>query len=105
MAGCWTRAGTPITYGDDVLAVLPGTLSAAALGEHLARVDAAVIMKLGRNFAKVRRALEDLGLAERAVYVERGTMAGEKIMPLPPADYEGAPYFAMVLVPGRGRCL
>ena len=105
MAGCWTRAGTPITYGDDVLVVLPGTLPADALAEHLARVDAAVIMKLGRNFAKVRRALETLVLAERAVYVERGTMAGEKIMALPPADYEAAPYFAMILVPGRGRCL
>jgi precorrin-2/cobalt-factor-2 C20-methyltransferase len=105
MAGCWSRAGTPITYGDDVLAVLPGTLSADALRDHLARVDAAVIMKLGRNFPKVRRALDELGLASRAVYVERGTMAGEKIMPLPPADYQNAPYFAMVLVPGRGRCL
>jgi hypothetical protein len=32
-------------------------------------------------------------------------MAGEKVMALPPADYEAAPYFAMILVPGRGRCL
>ena len=105
MAGCWTRARTPITYGDDVLAVLPGTLSSEALKAHLSRVDAAVIMKLGRNVPKVRAALEDLGLASRAIYVERGTMAGEKVMPLPSAGYEGAPYFAMILVPGRGRCL
>jgi precorrin-2/cobalt-factor-2 C20-methyltransferase len=105
MAGCWTRARTPITYGDDVLAVLPGTLSADALKGHLSRADAAVIMKLGRNFAKVRRALDELGLASRAVYVERGTMEGERVMPLPPADYEGAPYFAVILVPGQGRCL
>jgi precorrin-2/cobalt-factor-2 C20-methyltransferase len=105
MAGCWAQARTPITYADDVLAVLPGTLSAQALREHLARVDAAVIMKLGRNFAKVRAALVELGLAERAVYVERGTMAGEKVSALPPADYEASPYFAMILVPGRGRCL
>jgi precorrin-2/cobalt-factor-2 C20-methyltransferase len=105
MAGCWTRAGTPITYGDDVLVVLPGTLSSEALKDHLCRVDAAVIMKLGRNFAKVRRVLEELGLEERAVYVERGTMAGEKVSTLPPADYQGTPYFAMVLVPGRGRSL
>lgn len=105
MAGCWTRARTPIAYGDDVLAVLPATLPAAALREHLARVDAAVIMKLGRHFSKTRAVLEELGLAERAVYVERGTMAGEKVLPLPPAGYEGAPYFAMILVPGRGRSL
>ena len=26
MSGCWTRAGTPITWGDDVLTILPATL-------------------------------------------------------------------------------
>ncbi|MDQ0392499.1 precorrin-2 C(20)-methyltransferase [Labrys monachus] len=105
MAGCWTRARTPITYGDDVLTVLPATLDREALRHHLERADAAVIMKLGRNFAKVRAVLEELGLASRAVYVERGTMAGERILPLPPADFEGAPYFAILLVPGQGRLL
>ena len=24
MSGCWTRAGAPMTHGDDVLSVLPG---------------------------------------------------------------------------------
>jgi len=105
MAGCWTRARTPITYGDDILTVLPATLDRAALKHHLERADAAVIMKLGRHFAKVRSVLEELGLAARAVYVERGTMAGERILPLPPADFAGAPYFAILLVPGRGRLL
>jgi precorrin-2/cobalt-factor-2 C20-methyltransferase len=105
MAGCWTRARTPITYGDDILTVLPATLTREALKRHLELADAAVIMKLGRHFAKVRGVLEELGLASRAVYVERGTMAGEKILPLPPADFTGAPYFAMLLVPGRGRLL
>ena len=105
MAGCWTRARTPITYGDDILTVLPATLDEAALRRHLELADAAVIMKLGRHFSKVRAVLEELNLAERTVYVERGTMAGEKIMKLPPADFTGAPYFAMLLVPGQGRRL
>lgn len=105
MAGCWTRARTPITYGDDILTVLPATLGREALKRHLELADAAVIMKLGRHFAKVRGVLDELGLAARTVYVERGTMAGEKIMPLPPADFTGAPYFAMLLVPGQGRLL
>lgn len=105
MAGCWAKARTPITYGDDVLTVLPGTLPAEALKRKLAEADAAVIMKLGRHFPKVRAVLVELGLAARAVYVERGTMTGEKVSPLPPADYTAAPYFAMILVPGRGRLL
>ncbi len=50
--------------------------------ERLARSDAAVIMKVGRNLAKVRRAVEAAGLLARAIYVERGTMSEERIVPL-----------------------
>ena len=34
-------------------------------------------MKIGRNFAENAPALVAAGMAERAIYVERGTMAGE----------------------------
>ena len=105
MSACWTRAGTPITYGDDVLQVLPGTLSHEMLLARMRVADALVIMKLGRNFAKVRAALAEAGLAERAIYVERGSMPGEVILPLKDKTGDTAPYFAMILVPGRGRCL
>lgn len=103
MSGCWSAAGLPITWGDDVLTVLPGTLDEAALTERLVATDAAVIMKLGRNMAKVRRALAAAGLLDRAVLVERGTMAGERIRPVAEVGDEPVPYFAMVLVAGEGR--
>ena len=103
MSGCWTAAGEPMTWGDDVLTVLPGTLTEAALRERLVGADAVVIMKLGRNLPKVRVALEAAGLADRALYVERGTMAGETVMPLVEKHDGDAPYFSLVLVPGRGR--
>ena len=100
MSGCWTRAQLPITHGDDVLTVLPGTLEEAELAERLTRSDAAVIMKVGSNLPKIRAALDRAGLSGRAVYVERGTMPGERVMAL--AEKQGAaPYFSMVLVPGR----
>lgn len=103
MSGCWTRAGTPITWGDDVLTVLPATLSAPDLAERLRGTDAAVIMKLGRHLPKVRAALSEAGLLARAVYVERGTMEGERVVPLSEKPDDAAPYFSMVLVPGEGR--
>jgi precorrin-2/cobalt-factor-2 C20-methyltransferase len=103
MSGCWTAAGEPITWGDDVLTVLPGTLPQDALATRLAETDAAVIMKLGHNFPKVRAALAQAGLAERAIYVERGTMEGERIMRLDDKLDDEAPYFSIILVPGRGR--
>jgi precorrin-2/cobalt-factor-2 C20-methyltransferase len=105
MSGCWTRAGLPITWGDDTLAVLPGTLDEARLVERLKLTDAAVIMKVGRNLAKVRRAVEAAGLLSRAVYVERGTMQEERILPLADCGEPAGAYFAMVLVPGQGRAI
>src|SRR5882757_7909498 len=103
MSGCWTASGVPITFGDDVLTVVPATLDEATLRERLQSIDALVVMKLGRNLPKVRRALQEAGLAERAVYVERGTMAGEKVLRLADKTDDEAPYFSMILVHGRGR--
>jgi precorrin-2/cobalt-factor-2 C20-methyltransferase len=105
MSGCWTRANAPITWGDDILSVLPGTLGEAQLTRRLADTDAAVIMKVGKNLAKVRRAVTAAGLLARAIYVERGTMQGEQIMPLSEGPEVGGPYFSMVLIPGQGRRL
>jgi precorrin-2/cobalt-factor-2 C20-methyltransferase len=104
MSGCWSAVGAPIAQGDDVFTVLPGTLAQDELERRLAEADAVVVIKLGRNLPKVRRALERTGRLGRAVYVERGTMANEKAIPLAHKSDDCAPYFAVVLVPGwKGR--
>lgn len=103
MAGCWSRAGLPMAWGDDALSVLPGTLSEDDLAKRLVETQAAVIMKLGANLPKVRRAILRANLLQHAIYVERGTMAGEKIVRLAERGDEEAPYFAMILIPGNGR--
>jgi precorrin-2/cobalt-factor-2 C20-methyltransferase len=103
MSGCFAAARQPMTWGDDVLTVMPATLPEEELTRRLEATDAAVVMKIGGNFAKLRRALDRAGLLDRAIYVERGTMAGEKIMPFRDKRGDEAPYFAMALAPGRGR--
>ncbi len=100
MSGCWSQAGAPIAQGDDVLMVLPGTLSEEELTRRLAQADAAVIMKVGRNLPKIRRALAAAGRLPRALYAERGTMSDGFVMPLADRPDDKAPYFAIVLVPG-----
>jgi len=100
MSGCWSAIGEPIAQGDDVFTVLPGTLPEYELERRLADADAAVVMKIGRHLAKVRRALDRAGRLERAIYVERGTMTNAAIMPLIDKLDTYAPYFAIVLVPG-----
>lgn len=103
MSGCWAAAGTPIVHGDDVLTVLPGTLDEESLTTRLRDCDGAVIMKVGRNLPKIRTALARAGVADRAIYVERGTMPGQRIVPLAEFHEAPAPYFSMILVPGRQR--
>ena len=103
MSGCWTATGIPVTWGDDVLSVVPGTLPRDELKKRLALADAVVVMKLGKNFQKVRDLLEEEGLLSRSFYVERGTMAGEIITPLSDKTDGQAPYFSMIIVPGEGR--
>ena len=100
MSGCWSAVGTPMAQGNDVFTVLPATLPQSELERRLADADGAVVMKLGRNLPKVRRALDRAGRLERAIYVERGTMANAVVMALTAKADEEAPYLAVVLVPG-----
>ncbi len=100
MSGCWSQARLPMTHGDDVLTVLPGTMPGPELARRLAGADAAVVMKLGSNLPKVRAALDEAGLMSRAMLVEHGTMPEARMFPV---EHSGAaaPYFSLILVPGR----
>ena len=102
MTACWSRTGTPMARGDDCLSVLAGTLDEDALLRRLEWSDSSVIMKVGRHLPKIRRALDRAGLLERAILVERGSMPGERIVPLSDCDAGEAPYFSLVLVPTDG---
>lgn len=103
MSAAWTATGAPITWGDDVLSVVMGTLNEDALSDAMARADALVVMKIGRNLAKVRRALATAGKSERAVLVQYAAMEGQSVCAL--SDYEGEtlPYFSIIVVHGQGR--
>ena len=102
MSGCWTATDMPITWGDDVLTVAMATLPEAELTLRLKDTDAAVIMKIGRNLPKLKRALAAAGRLDDAWLVERGTMPGQTVQRL--TDFAGdAPYFAICLLHGQGR--
>ncbi|MDM0019175.1 precorrin-2 C(20)-methyltransferase [Variovorax saccharolyticus] len=103
MSGAWTATGQPITWGDDVLTVLMGTLPEARLARHMADSEALVVMKIGRHIDKVRRALTAAGRLQDAWLVEFATMPGQKVMRLAEADGRVTPYFSIVLVHGQGR--
>lgn len=102
MSGCWSASGQPITWGDDVLTVLPATLPQPVLEDHIQRTDALVVMKIGRNLDKLRAALEKTGRADDAWLVEYGTMPNQRLRPL--SEVTGkVPYFSILLLHGQGR--
>ncbi|MFI5717227.1 precorrin-2 C(20)-methyltransferase [Nocardia sp. NPDC051750] len=92
--------GTPLVEGEQVLTVLPGTMPPDELTRRLADSDAAAIMKLGRTYPAVRKALADSGRLDRAYYVERASSERERVLPAGEVDESQVPYFAITIVPG-----
>ncbi|TCN46294.1 precorrin-2 C20-methyltransferase/precorrin-3B C17-methyltransferase [Rhodococcus sp. SMB37] len=93
-------AAEPLVRRTDVLTILPGTLPEPELARRLADTDGAVIMKLGRTFESVRSALEQSGRLDGAVYVERATMDGQRIVAAADVDPDTVPYFSVILAAG-----
>jgi precorrin-2 C20-methyltransferase/precorrin-3B C17-methyltransferase len=94
-------AGTPLVRRDDVLTILPGTLDTEVLAARLEASDAAVVMKSGRTFGSIRDAVEQAGLLDRSIYVERASSEQERVQPLAEVT-EPVPYMSLVLVPALG---
>lgn len=103
MSAAWTASGAPITWGDDILSTVMGTLGEAEMTDAMRAADALVIMKIGRNLPKVRRALLASGKAERAVLVEFASMDGQNVRPLAEVTEDKLPYFSIIIVHGQGR--
>lgn len=98
MSACWSAAGIPIVQGENALTVLPGTLDESELVRRLERGEPTVVMKVGRNLGKIRRAVIHANRLANATYVERVSMQQERVMPLADKVDDHAPYFSMVLV-------
>ncbi len=103
MSGAWTASGAPITWGDDVLTVLLGTLSLDELQKRMANSDALVIMKIGRNIEKIRQALKASGLYQKAWLIEYATMPQQTVHKLSECEGRITPYFSIIIVHGQGR--
>ena len=103
MSAAWTATGAPITWGDDVLSVLMATLPQDMLSDHMARADALIVMKIGRNIDKVRAALRTAGRYDDAWLVQYASMPNQSLTRLSETEGETVPYFSIVVVHGQGR--
>ncbi|HVA15068.1 MAG TPA: precorrin-2 C(20)-methyltransferase [Stellaceae bacterium] len=103
LGACAAAAGFPLAARNDTLAVLPAGLDDDELSRRLAACEAAAIIKLGRHFARIRDLLARLGLAEHARYIERASLASERVLPLAAVEPGDTPYFSMILLHRRGE--
>ena len=103
MSAAWTATGQPITWGDDVLTVLAGTLPEAELTRRMGDSDALVVMKIGRNINKVKASLEASGRLQEAWLVEFAAMPNQTVQKLTDAPEKVTPYFSIIVVHGQGR--
>jgi precorrin-2/cobalt-factor-2 C20-methyltransferase len=103
LMACAIASGGALAARNDVLSVIPAPLPEAELKRRLGEAEAAAIIKLGRHFPKVRKVLNELGLAQHARYVEHATLASQKVMRLDELQNGDIPYFSMLLVHRRGE--
>ena len=97
MSAAAAAANLPLVTRNQTITLIPATLSESEIRTRLQGVESAVILKLGKNLVKVKKALSDLGRLQEALYVERASMEGEKILLLSDAP-NNAPYFSIVLL-------
>ncbi|TGG93859.1 precorrin-2 C(20)-methyltransferase [Natronospirillum operosum] len=102
MSGAWTATGQPVTWGDDILTVLMATLPEAELTRRIRETDAAVVMKIGRNLSRLRRAVSEAGRLTDAWLVEYAAMPEQRVRPLAEVG-DTAPYFSTLVIHGNGR--
>ena len=103
---CAAVSGLPMAARNEVVTILPAPKIAYAGVRQMSDTyptdiiqgsDTIAIMKLGRHFAAVRAVIEEAGLTDKAVYIERASTPDEVVLPLAQAP-EKAPYFSMILI-------
>ena len=71
--------GTPVVEGDDVLSVVPATISPEKLEQVLAVSDRLVLMKVSRHFEQLRESLHRHGFTDKALMVAKCGHADETV--------------------------
>lgn len=98
LTACAAQTNRALAGRNDILSVIPATLEEDELVSALKCADAAVIIKVGRHFRKVRRVLDSLGLSANATILESATGSEESISSLSDIPADDQSYFSIILV-------
>ena len=99
MSACSAGQMRPLALGDDLLTVVPAAFDDERLRGILETCDAVVLMKVHKKFEALLALLEELGLTDRAVLVERAGLPEERVFTdIRRARGEKLHYFSTILV-------
>mgnify|MGYP000588521468 CR=1 FL=1 len=79
MSACSAQFNAPLGLGDDLLTVVPAAFDDTRLRNILQTSDAVILMKIFRRLPAVIELLDELGLTDKAVLLERCGMDGQRI--------------------------
>jgi precorrin-2/cobalt-factor-2 C20-methyltransferase len=97
-------AGVSLADGQERVAIIPAGYGIADADELLTKFDTVVFMKIGGEMPALVAALERHALLDRAVYVARATMPGERVVrDVREVAAERGDCFAMVVVTRKER--
>jgi len=90
---------TPLTEADERIAVIPATYESDKIRHILETFDTVVLMKVSRVFEKILGLLNELGLKENAVFIERCGGENQRVVrDLDSLKGEKLDYLSMVIV-------
>ena len=74
------KIGYPVAYGNEILSIVPATADYQKISDALKTSDAAVLMKVYKNFGEIAEILNAENISENAVLVSRCGLEDEKII-------------------------
>ncbi|PLX98125.1 MAG: precorrin-2 C(20)-methyltransferase [Desulfuromonas sp.] len=93
------KSGVALGLGDDILTVVPATLTDAQIGAAIDLAGTFVLLKVYRSFDRLRTLLQEAGLEKNAVYIKRLGLPGEKVIhDLANVAEDDLDYLSLVLV-------
>lgn len=102
-AAICSRIGMPLTEGDDILSIIPATVSPQRLEQAMAAADRVVLMKVSRNFEDTCEQLRRSQLLEGAVMVSKCGQPEEEIeWDLSSRTHGKVPYLSTIIA-GKTR--
>ncbi|HEY3424046.1 MAG TPA: precorrin-2 C(20)-methyltransferase [Negativicutes bacterium] len=75
-----SQLGYPVVEGNDILSIIPATISEDKLDKALAMADNVVLMKVYKNFEQVVEKLNRHGLADNAVMISKCGLEDEQVV-------------------------